>query len=132
MPKDKVQKAKATENSKKKLCCCVQAASDQKGEDLVALDVTKISSFADYFIICHGQSGRQVRGIARHIKEKLGKAGFEPVGIEGSAEGEWILMDYNDVIIHVFHKSIREFYDLERLWNEAPRIDTIDKKTIKS
>jgi len=62
----------------------------------------------------------------------LGKAGFEPVGIEGSAEGEWILMDYNDVIIHVFHKSIREFYDLERLWNEAPRIDTIDKKTIKS
>jgi len=131
IPKNNVQNNQAIDDLKKKLLCCVTAASDQKGEDLVVLDVTKISSFADYFIICHGQSGRQVRGIARHIKEKLGESGFEPFGIEGSDEGDWILMDYNEIIIHVFHKSMREFYDLERLWHEAPRIDKLDEKTIK-
>ena len=98
---------------------------------MVALKVSEISSFTDYFLICHGDSTRQVRGIARQIEEKMKKTGFAPLGIEGYQEGNWVLMDYGDIIIHIFQKPVREFYDLERLWVDAPRIEIDEEKTIK-
>ena len=126
-----IPKRKAGKDSKEKFRCCIKAALDKKAEDLVILKVAQFSSFTDYFLICHGQSIRQVKGIARHIEEKAGETGFEPLGIEGYTEGNWVLMDYNDIVIHVFHKPIREFYDLERLWIEAPRIEIDEENPLK-
>jgi ribosome-associated protein len=82
-----------------------------------------ISSFTDYFILCSGKSDRQVQGIARSIETEMKKEGISPIGIEGFSEGKWILLDYADVVVHVFYNPIREFYDLERLWSDAPRIE---------
>ncbi len=87
----------------------------------------ELSAFADYFIIASGTSDRQVRAIATAIQENLKKAGILPLGIEGEAAGQWILMDYNDVIIHIFLDTVRTFYDLERLWSEAPRMALPDE-----
>ncbi len=106
---------------------CVNAALEKKAKDLIILNVKEISAFADYFIICSGTSDRQVRAIAAAIQEILKKAGILPLGIEGKAAGQWILMDYNDVIIHIFLDTVRTFYDLERLWSEAPRMAVPDE-----
>ena len=125
-----IPRKKTGKDPKEKVSCCIQAALDKKAEDLVILKVTKLSSFTDFFLICHGQSTRQVRGIARYIEEKVGEAGFEPLGVEGYREGRWVLIDYNEIIVHIFQKSTREFYDLERLWIEAPRIEIDEKKSL--
>lgn len=101
---------------------CVNAALERKAKDLVLLKVRELSSFADYFIICSGTSDRQVRSIADHIEERLKKEGVLPLGIEGRQGGHWILMDYGEVIFHVFYEATREFYDIERLWAEAPSL----------
>jgi ribosome-associated protein len=105
----------------------VNAALEKKAKDLVILNVKEISDFADYFIICSGTSDRQVRAIAAAIQENLKTANILPLGIEGEAAGQWVLMDYDDVIIHIFLDPIRNFYDLERLWSEAPRMDVPDE-----
>ena len=105
---------------------CVNASLEKKAKDLIILNVKEISAFADYFIICSGTSDRQVRAIAAAIQENLKKAGILPLGIEGEAAGQWVLMDYDDVIIHVFLESVRTFYDIERLWSEASRMDIPD------
>ncbi len=101
----------------------VNAALEKKAKDLVILNVKEISAFADYFIICSGTSDRQVRAIASAIQENLKTTDILPLGVEGEATGQWILMDYDDVIIHIFLDPVRTFYDLERLWSEAPRMD---------
>ncbi|HPC02240.1 MAG TPA: ribosome silencing factor [Syntrophales bacterium] len=101
---------------------CVNAALERKAKDVVLLKVRELSSFADYFIICSGTSDRQVRSIADHIEERLKKEGVLPLGIEGRQGGQWILMDYGEVIFHVFYEATREFYDIERLWAEAPSL----------
>lgn len=85
--------------------------------------VRAYSSFADYLVIMSGTSDRQVRALADTIKEKLKKLGLLPLGIEGERTAQWILMDYDDIIIHIFQETVRQFYDLERLWSEAERID---------
>lgn len=82
-------------------------------------------AFADYFIVASGTSRRHVQALAEHLDEVLSAAGIEPLGREGLEEGSWILLDYNDVIIHLFLQPLREFYDLEALWAEAPRV-TLD------
>ena len=105
----------------------VNAALEKKAKDLVILNVKEISAFADYFIICSGTSDRQVRAIAAAIQENLKKADILPLGIEGEAAGQWVLMDYDDVIIHIFLDPVRDFYDLERLWSEALRMDVPDE-----
>ena len=89
--------------------------------------MSELSAFADYFIIAGGTSDRQVRAIATAIQESLKKTGILPLGIEGEAAGQWILMDYDDVIIHIFLDTVRTFYDLERLWSEAPRMAIPDE-----
>jgi ribosome-associated protein len=109
-------------DSRARTLLCVNACLERKAKDLIILKVNELSAFADYFIIASGTSDRQVRAIATTIQENLKKAGILPLGIEGEGAGQWILMDYNDVIIHIFLDTVRTFYDLERLWSEAPRM----------
>ena len=102
----------------------IQAALGKKAIDLVVLDVRKLSSIADVFIICSGRSNRQVAAIAEHIQVDLKKHGITPLSVEGKKEGHWVLLDYGHVIIHIFYEPIRSFYDLEGLWIDAERIET--------
>jgi ribosome-associated protein len=113
--------------SRARALLCVNASLEKKAKDLVILKVNEISAFADYFIIVSGTSDRQVRAIAAAIQENLKKGGILPLGIEGEAAGQWILLDYGDVIIHIFLDTVRIFYDLERLWSEAPRMAVPDE-----
>lgn len=109
-------------DSREKVLLFINALLEKKAGDLIVLNVREISAFADYFIICSGSSDRQVRAIAASIKENLKKSGVFPLGVEGETEGRWALLDYDDIIVHVFLDSIRTFYDIERLWSEAPRM----------
>lgn len=102
---------------------CVQQALNCRAEELVLLDVKAISSFADFFLICSGRSSRQVQGIADHIEESLRAKGIRPLGVEGRHQGHWVLMDYGDVIVHIFYEPTRRVYDLESLWSEARLVD---------
>lgn len=94
---------------------------DHKGLEPVLLEVKDLCSFADYFIICSGASKRQVQGLAQHLQEQLARAGVKPLGTEGLEEGLWVLMDYNTLVIHIFFQPLREFYNLEGLWADAPK-----------
>jgi ribosome-associated protein len=110
-------------DSKKKSLLCVKAAVEKKAFDLVLLEMKKITSFTDYFLLCSGKSDRQVQAIAQAIEEELEKEGIRSLGQEGKTEGRWVLMDYGDVVVHVFLEPTRVFYDLEGLWIDAPRIE---------
>jgi ribosome-associated protein len=101
----------------------VDAALDVKAEDVVALDVREQTSFADVFVIATGRSDRQVRAIADSIEQAAKAAGAPPLGIEGATEGRWVLIDLDDVIVHVFTPETREHYDIERLWRDAERMN---------
>lgn len=109
-------------DSKRKAHLCAEEAYRLKAADLVLLDVSGFSSFADYFVICSGKSGRQVQGIADNIERGLKEIGIRPLGVEGLREGQWVLMDYGDVIVHIFYEPVRYFYDLESLWSEAETV----------
>ncbi len=112
-----------TESSREKSLTCWNAALKKKASDIVLLKIKGIVSYADYFLLCSGRSDRQVQAIAQSIESELGKQGHRLLGIEGRSQGRWVLMDYGDVIVHIFQESVRQFYDLEGLWIEAPRID---------
>jgi len=99
-----------------------QAACDTKAENLTVLDLKKISGFTDYFVIATGTSDRQVQAICDNIHKSLKKMTVYPLVIEGYQEGHWILMDYGSVIVHIFYEETRNFYSLEKLWADAPRI----------
>ena len=101
---------------------CVRFALETKAYDLVVLDVGALTSLADYFIICTGRSDTQVQAIAQSIDEGIGKLGRHPLSREGFSAGHWALIDYGDVIVHIFYEPVREYYDLERLWAHAPRL----------
>jgi len=105
---------------------CASAALERKAGNLVILKVRELSSFTDYFVICSGTSDRQVRSIADHVEERLKKEGILPLGVEGRQGGNWILMDYGEVVLHIFFEATREFYDIERLWAEAPALTVPD------
>jgi len=94
-----------------------------KGIAPVLLKVSEFCSFADYFIICSGGSRRHVLALAEHLEEALSRAGLKPLGVEGLDEGQWVLLDYNIMVIHIFLEPLREFYNLENLWSEAPKIE---------
>jgi ribosome-associated protein len=104
----------------------IQAAADRKVKDLVALDVRKLTSVADVFLICSGTSNRQVTAVAEHIRSDLLDRGIRPMSIEGLEEGHWVVLDYGHIVIHVFYDPIRTFYDLEGLWSDANRINIAD------
>ena len=100
----------------------VKAALGKKAVGLVVLDVRKLTSIADIFIICSGRSNRQVAAIAEFIQVEMKKHGFSPLSVEGKKEGHWVLLDYGHVIIHVFYEPVRTFYDLEGLWIDAKKV----------
>ncbi|HWO43021.1 MAG TPA: ribosome silencing factor [Candidatus Eisenbacteria bacterium] len=100
----------------------VGSALEKKACDLVLMEVRELSSIADYFIICSGRSDRQVQSIAQGIEESLHRAGEVPLSIEGMTRGHWVLMDFIDVVVHIFYQPVREFYDLDGLWGHAPRV----------
>lgn len=102
---------------------CVKIASDGKGEDIVVLDVRKISSFADYFVILSGRSTRHVQALAENLENELRSKRINTSRAEGLAEGKWVLLDFDDVIVHIFYHEQRDFYDLEGLWHDAPRLE---------
>lgn len=99
-----------------------EAADAKQAEEPVVLDLAKLTNVAHYFVIAHGNSDRHVRAIADHIQEVLDKKKVPVWHLEGLENGNWVLLDYGSVIIHVFHRDIREFYGLERLWGDAPRL----------
>jgi ribosome-associated protein len=100
----------------------VQATLGRKSFGVVVLDVGKLTSIADTFILCSGRSNRQVSAIAEHIETDLKTAGKRPLSVDGLKEGHWVVLDYGHVIIHVFYDSVRRFYDLESLWADAERL----------
>jgi ribosome-associated protein len=120
--------SEAFKDSKEKSLFCAQAALEKKAFNVTILELKKASSVTDYFLICSGRSDRQVQAIAESIEEKMGEKGVRPLGEEGMREGRWVLMDYDDVVIHIFYDQVRLHYDLEGLWIEAPRIDPHGKK----
>lgn len=99
----------------------VESLVAHKAQEPVILEVKGLSNIGDYFIICSGGSKRHVQALAQNLQESLAKVGVKPLGVEGLEEGNWVLLDYIDVVVHLFIKSLREFYDLEGLWVEAGR-----------
>ena len=110
----------------------IKAILGRKAINVVVLDVADLTSYADIFIICSGRSNRQVSAIADFIKTELKKHKIIPLGVEGTKDGHWVLLDYGHVIIHVFYEPVREFYDLEGLWSDAKRIMTPSLKKATS
>ena len=102
---------------------CTRAALDHKAYDLVVLQTGRFTSIADYFVICSGRSDTQVQAIAQAVEEHLGKLGERVLSVEGLPHAQWVLMDYGDVVVHIFYVPVREFYHLERLWVRAPHVE---------
>lgn len=102
------------------------ALSDKKGEDIKIIDITGISVLADYFIIANGNSDSQVNALVDNVEEELHKAGYPLRQREGQASGSWVLLDFGDIIVHVFDKENRFFYDLERIWKDGKDISAED------
>ena len=101
----------------------VRAAESKKATDIKVLDLTGITSFTDYFVMCTGANSRQIQAIADEIGLRLKERGELPGGLEGYEQGEWILIDYGDFLVHVFSTKAREYYSLERLWREAKTVE---------
>ncbi|MCJ7599921.1 MAG: ribosome silencing factor [Desulfobulbaceae bacterium] len=99
-----------------------RAALDKKADNLLILDVRELSSFTDYFVIMSGRSTRHVQGLAESVDGELRMKKIKEGSTEGLQEGHWVLLDYGDVVVHVFYTDDREFYDLEGLWHDAPRV----------
>ncbi|WP_188453952.1 ribosome silencing factor [Virgibacillus oceani] len=100
-----------------------EACDDKRAEDIIALDMKEVSLVADYFLICHGSNERQVQAIARAIKDAVEENGIAIKRLEGFEQARWVLVDAGDVVCHVFHKDERSYYNLERLWGDASRVD---------
>jgi ribosome-associated protein len=100
-----------------------EAALKKKALDLIILELSGLTFIADYFVICSGESTTQVKAIAESIELEFSRKGMRPVGKEGLNYGHWVLLDYGDVIIHVFEKETREYYNLEKLWMDAKTIE---------
>ncbi|EFK06800.1 iojap-like protein [delta proteobacterium NaphS2] len=101
---------------------CLATILERKAVDPVLLHVEGLTTVADYFLITGGNSTRQVQAISRHLQRTLKDKGVKAYGVEGEQEGRWVLLDYGEVVIHVFYQPVREFYDLEGLWVEAPEV----------
>ncbi|MCK0471625.1 ribosome silencing factor [Halalkalibacter sp. APA_J-10(15)] len=99
-----------------------QAMDDKRGENIVALNMKGVSVIADYFVICHANSDKQVQAIAEEVKKSAQKEGIEIKRLEGFDQARWVLIDLGDVVTHVFHKDERPYYNLEKLWGDAPEV----------
>ena len=115
---------------KQQVSAAIQACLEKKAEELSILEMEKGSgAFTDYFVLCSGTNPRQVQAIADEVELRLKKAGLRPTHVEGYTQAEWVLIDYVDFVVHVFSEKARKFYDLERLWKSARRLEPSDLKT---
>ena len=105
---------------------CARVAADKRGTDVVVLDVGKMSSFTDYFLIVSGSSDRRVQTIAESIVQCMKEQGVRPLGVEGLRDGRWALIDFGDWVVHVFYEEARGVFDLEEFWFDAPRVELPD------
>ena len=121
-----VKKKHRKKSSKELAKLCARAAIEKKAEDPVILDVRKLCSFTDFFVILSGRSTRHVQGLAETIEEELRSKRLSTTKAEGLNEGTWVLLDYNDIVVHIFYSETRKFYDIEGLWHDAPRISLDD------
>lgn len=110
-------------NIKDALKIVIHALEDKKAEDIQLIDISEISTVADYFVITNGTNTSQIQALADNVEEKLILSGVHPRNIEGYNSANWILMDYNDFLVHIFDKESRGFYDLERMWRDGSVID---------
>lgn len=110
----------ASERARELLAIAASAADAKQAEDLVALDVSQPLPFADVFLLASGRNERQVIAIASEVEDRLIESGVKPLRSEGRAEGRWVLLDFGDLVVHVFHAEERAYYSLERLWNDCP------------
>ena len=101
----------------------VMSLDKHKGEDLLALKVSSVTSIADYFLLATGTSATNVRSLSDYVEQELAREGKHPLRNEGYRTGDWITLDYGDLLVHIFRREVREFYDLERLWTDAEKID---------
>jgi ribosome-associated protein len=105
----------------------IESVLEKKADSVTVLDLREIASFVDYFVICCGESAPQIKTISNHVQDKLSARKIRLHHIEGRPETGWLLLDYSDFIVHIFSPEKRQFFELERLWNDAPRLDTTDK-----
>jgi len=122
--------AKQRLNAKERAIMCATLALDKKAFDVKVLEISRLSSIADYLVIATGKSDKQAQAIADSIKQGLKKYG-KALDVEGLKEGNWIVIDYGDVIVHVFHEELRRYYDLDGLWHNAPSLDIPDDSQVK-
>ena len=116
---------------KKQVEAAIQACLEKKAEELTILEMEKGSgAFTDYFVLCSGTNPRQVQAIADEVELRLKGAGLHPTHVEGYKQAEWVLVDYVDFVVHVFSEKARKFYDLERLWKSATRLEPADLKSV--
>jgi ribosome-associated protein len=119
----KLKKELQDKSSLELVTICAKAALDTKAEDMVILDVRELSSFTDYFIIMSGRSSRHVQGLAEAMEGAMRSKRISAAKAEGIKEGMWVLLDFADVVVHIFYHEQRSFYDLEGLWHDAPRVE---------
>lgn len=119
-----MDKANSMQNGSKEMAkIAIAALEDKKAEDIKIIDISHISTIADYFIIASGTNKSQIQAMTDNVEEALGKAGYPPKHIEGYQNANWILMDFQDIIVHIFDKENRLFYDLERIWRDGVAIE---------
>lgn len=109
-------------NNKEIVQLVAEACDDKRAENIIAMDMNEVSLIADYFLICHGNTERQVQSIAKGVKDKMDEIGIDVKRIEGLEQARWILLDLGDVVCHIFHKDERSYYNLERLWGDAATV----------
>ena len=112
-------KIKDRENLSPEVVCCVEAAQAKKAENILVLDLRGLTSFTDYFVIMHGNSGKQNQAIFEAVEQELKQTNVRPLSVEGKENAEWILMDYGDFIVHIFSARARGYYALEKLWGDG-------------
>ena len=122
--RDPVNESAQDEQIQKLLGMVRECIDERKGRDTVVLDLTELTPISDYFVICSGTSSMHARAISEHIEVTCKKAGFRRLGIEGEQNARWILIDYGDIVVHIFLDETRWFYNLERLWGDARRVES--------
>jgi len=111
------------EDSQRTAVAAARAAQEKKAEEVAVIDLRGVSGYADFLVICSGQSDRQLEAIADSVEQELAAQGRRAFGSEGQRGGRWVLLDFGDVVVHVFHREERGHYDLEGLWADAPRVE---------
>jgi ribosome-associated protein len=115
--------ARSVTDSQRTAVAAARAALEKKAEEVAVLDLRGVSGYADFLVICSGQSDRQLEAIAESVEGELRALGSRAIGSEGQRGGRWVLLDFGDVVVHVFHRDERAHYDLEGLWADAPRVE---------